>query len=144
LTELNQSLEAVPAATGPESARTYRGGDEAVHWWRTLRAADTAYLLPDSAAPLRSLRDFKDLSSDDLCEDIHACTRLAAAKGIEILVLDQTRPDIGLPVARAVAPGLRHFWARFGPGRLYDVPVREGWLARPLEENELNPHVVQF
>jgi oxazoline/thiazoline synthase len=144
LTELNQSLEAVPAATDLESAGTYRGGEEAVHWWRTVRAADTAYLLPDSAAPLRSLRDFEDLSSDDLCEDIHTCKRLAAAKGIEILVLDQTRPDIGLPVVRAVAPRLRHFWARFGPGRLYDVPVREGWLSRPLEENELNPHVVQF
>jgi hypothetical protein len=47
-------------------------------------------------------------------------------------------------VVRVVAPGLRHFWARFGPGRLYDVPVREGWLSRSLGEEELNPFVVQF
>jgi ribosomal protein S12 methylthiotransferase accessory factor len=143
-TELNQSLEAVPAATGPESARSYRGGEEAVRWWRTIRAADAGYLIPDPGLPLRSLQDCKDLSSEDLCEDIHTCKTLAAAKGIEILVLDQTRPDVGLPVVRVVAPGLRHFWARFGPGRLYEVPVREGWLARALGENELNPHVVQF
>ena len=144
LTELNQSLEAVPAATGPEAGRTYRGGEDAVHWWRTVRVADAGYLVSDPALPLRSLKDFKDLSSDDLCEDIQTCKSLAAAKGLEVLVLDQTRPDIGLPVVRVVVPGLRHFWARFGPGRLYDVPVREGWLARPLAENELNPHVVQF
>jgi oxazoline/thiazoline synthase len=144
LTELNQSLEAVPAATGPDLAQTYRGGEEAVHWWRTVRAADAAYLVPDPAVSLMSLQDLKDLSSSDLCEDIDTCKLLAAAKGIELLLLDQTRPDIGLPVVRVVAPGLRHFWARYGPGRLYDVPVREGWLDRPVEENELNPHVVQF
>jgi ribosomal protein S12 methylthiotransferase accessory factor len=54
-------------------------------------------------------------------------------------VLDQTRTDIGIPVAKVVVPGLRHFWARFGPGRLYDVPVSLGWLERPLPESALNP-----
>jgi ribosomal protein S12 methylthiotransferase accessory factor len=34
---------------------------------------------------------------------------------------------------------LRHFWPRFAAGRLYDVPVRLGWLPRPLAEEELNP-----
>jgi len=38
-----------------------------------------------------------------------------------------------------VVPGLRHFWPRYGPGRLYDVPVRLGWLPAPLDESELNP-----
>ena len=52
--------------------------------------------------------------------------------------------DVGLPVVRVVVPGLRHFWARFGPGRLYEVPVTQGWIPRPLDESELNPFVVQF
>jgi oxazoline/thiazoline synthase len=34
---------------------------------------------------------------------------------------------------------MRHFYRRFGPGRLYDVPVKLGWLDRPLLETELNP-----
>jgi len=38
-----------------------------------------------------------------------------------------------------IVPGLRHFWARFAPGRLYDVPVQLGWLPQPLAEEELNP-----
>ena len=128
LTELNQSLEAVPTATGPEPSRTYRGSQDAVRWWRTVRTADAGYLTPDLEAGPRRLHDFKNLASDDLQQDILTCRALAQTRGIEILVLDQTRPDVGFPVVRVVAPGLRHFWARFGPGRLYDVPLREGWL----------------
>jgi ribosomal protein S12 methylthiotransferase accessory factor len=144
LTELSQSLEAVPAATGPESARTYRGGPDAVRWWRTVKSSNAAYLTPGVDAASRRLGDFADLASDDLRQDINICKKLAAKRGIEILVLDQTRPDVAFPVVRVVAPGLRHFWARFGPGRLYDVPVQQGWLSRPLSEEELNPFVVQF
>jgi bacteriocin biosynthesis cyclodehydratase domain-containing protein len=144
LTEMNQSLEAVPTAAGPESSRTYRGGGEAVHWWRTVRSTDANYLVPDPQAGPLLLDDFKNGASDDLCGDVFTCVGLAANRGIEVLVLDQTRPDVGFPVVRVVAPGLRHFWARFGPGRLYDVPVREGWLSRPLNEGELNPFVIQF
>ena len=35
--------------------------------------------------------------------------------------------------------GLRHFYRRLGPGRLYDVPVKLGLLDRPLPEDELTP-----
>ena len=144
LTEVNQSLEAVPTANGPESTRTYRGGPDALRWWRTVRIADAGYLAPDPEATPRRLQDFEQVTSDDLHKEILLCERIAAARGIEILVLDQTRPDVGLPVVRVVAPGLRHFWARFGPGRLYDVPVQQGWLPRAVQESELNPFVVQF
>jgi ribosomal protein S12 methylthiotransferase accessory factor len=34
---------------------------------------------------------------------------------------------------------LRHFYRRFAPGRLYDVPVKLGWLDRPVRESDLNP-----
>src|SRR4029453_11397241 len=85
LTELNQSLEAVPAATGPERARTYRGGEDAVRWWRSVRTSDALYLAPDPEVPPRGLRDFANAASGDLHQDIVFCTRLAAARGIEIL-----------------------------------------------------------
>jgi ribosomal protein S12 methylthiotransferase accessory factor len=42
-------------------------------------------------------------------------------------------------VVRVIVPGLRHFYRRFGPGRLYDVPVKMGLLDRPLQESELTP-----
>jgi ribosomal protein S12 methylthiotransferase accessory factor len=144
LTELNQSLEAVPTASGPEPSRTYRGSRDAVRWWRTVTAATSSYLVPDSEVRSRSLQDFKNFASDDLKQDVLTCRALVEARGSEILVLDQTRPDVGFPVVRMVAPGLRHFWARFGPGRLYDVPLREGWLSRSHDEGEMNPFVIQM
>jgi len=44
-----------------------------------------------------------------------------------------------MPVVRVIVPGMRHFWARFAPGRLYDVPVGMGRRKRPLAEADLNP-----
>lgn len=58
--------------------------------------------------------------------------------GIEMIVLNQTDPDIGFSAVKVTAPGLRHFWPRFGPGRLYNVPVTMGWRAVPLAETALN------
>jgi ribosomal protein S12 methylthiotransferase accessory factor len=79
------------------------------------------------------------LASDDLHDDVVRCRQLVGALGQELLVLDQTRPEIGLPVVKVVVPGLRHCHARLAPGRLYDVPVKLGWLPAPLREEQLNP-----
>ena len=48
-------------------------------------------------------------------------------------------PEIGLPVVKVIVPGLRHFWARFAPGRLYDVPVKLGWLPRAAGRRGVEP-----
>ncbi len=75
----------------------------------------------------------------DTREQVTHCVGLAKRKGLDFLVLDQTRPDIAVPVVRVIVPGMRHFYRRFAPGRLYDVPVKLGWRDRPLPENALNP-----
>ena len=59
--------------------------------------------------------------------------------GLEVLTLDQSRPELQYPVIRVVVPRLRHFWRRFGKGRLYDVPVEMGWLPAANKESDLNP-----
>lgn len=59
--------------------------------------------------------------------------------GIDLLVADITRPELGVPAARAVSAALRDWQPRFAPGRLYDVPVRMGWRDIPLAEDDLNP-----
>jgi ribosomal protein S12 methylthiotransferase accessory factor len=144
LTEVNQSLDAVPLAGGPPATQTYRGSHDALQWWRTATLHNQPYLTPSDDAAAVHLQDIGDLSTERIDADVALLVQRLAAKDIEVLVLDQTRPDVGLPVVRVVAPGLRHFWARFGPGRLYDVPVQQGWIRRPLDETELNPFVVQF
>jgi ribosomal protein S12 methylthiotransferase accessory factor len=67
------------------------------------------------------------------------CQQIAEKHGMEMLVLDQTRPDIGLKVVKVIVPGMRLFWKRLAPGRLYDVPVQLSWLKEPRPENQLNP-----
>ncbi|MBO4256242.1 TOMM precursor leader peptide-binding protein [Streptomyces griseorubiginosus] len=75
----------------------------------------------------------------DLLDDVGEICALASRHGLDLMVLDQTRPDVGIPVVKVVVPGLRPFYARFGPGRLYEVPVRLGHRARPVLFEELNP-----
>jgi ribosomal protein S12 methylthiotransferase accessory factor len=45
---------------------------------------------------------------------------------------------------KVIVPGLRHFWSRFGAGRLYDVPVKLGWLAEPRTEDQMNSMPMVF
>jgi ribosomal protein S12 methylthiotransferase accessory factor len=119
-------------------ARNEREPDDMRDWLLTATLAANPYLLPSADVP-HTASGYPNLCSDDLRDDIQRCQAIVEAKGLEVLVLDQTRADLGLPVARVVVPGLRHFWARFAPGRLYDVPVELGWLPSPTPEHALNP-----
>ncbi|MDY7228946.1 TOMM precursor leader peptide-binding protein [Hyalangium rubrum] len=107
--------------------------------WLESEMEDPAYLLPDETVPARTPSDFPEPPREDIRDDVMTCVARAARVGLETLVMDLTRPDVGLHVAKVAVPGLRHFWPRFGPGRLYDVPVRLGWLSSPLQEKQLNP-----
>ena len=83
--------------------------------------------------------DYPVLETGDILDDVKECIAAVQRCGLEMLVLDITRTEIGFPTARVTVPGLRHFWARFAPGRLYEAPVALGWLGKPLDESELNP-----
>ena len=136
--EMNQFLTLVP---DPESGNPRYVWDNpmCLQWWKTARAADHPYLVPAPGAMSRCKTDYPVPDTADLREVIEHCRGLVEARGMEFLVLDQTRPDVGMPVARVVVPGLRQFWERFAPGRLYDVPVEMGWRKGPLAETALNP-----
>jgi len=136
--ELNQYLPAVRDVKGDGDRYMY-DDPESVWWWRNATLATQPYLAPDEGAPTRRAGDFPRYETDDILHDVERCRRLIESRGLEMLVLDQTRPDIGLPVAKVIVPGMRHFWSRFGAGRLFDVPVALGWLDRPREEDQLNP-----
>ncbi|SFU76672.1 ribosomal protein S12 methylthiotransferase accessory factor [Methylobacterium sp. 174MFSha1.1] len=139
VTELNQFLPAV-ARSDADGRTVYAWPeDDAIRWWRSATAARETWLLPDRALPARRRGDFSYEPRTDVADAVRDCVALCRRHGLEMLVQDQTRPDIGLHVARVVVPDLRHFWRRLGPGRLYDVPVRLGWLERPTPEAALNP-----
>ena len=138
LCELNQCLTWLPRP-GARDGRPMIDDPVALRWWKTARLADCSWLAPAADEPPRRATEYPVIESADTRDDVEHCRALVEARGMECLVLDQTRPDIGMPVARVIVPGMRHFWARFAPGRLYDVPVSMGRRARPLAEAELNP-----
>ena len=139
LTEVNQFLPAV-LHVGADGSGDYRFHDkDCLEWWKTATLENQPYLAPDPDLPPLRVDDYPRTWSDDVRDDVLRCKAIVERQGMEMLVLDQTRPDIGLAVAKVIVPGMRHFWARFAPGRLYDVPVRMGWLQEPLREDQLNP-----
>ena len=137
VTEMNQMMSGLPDA-GSDPRREPVDDPETLHWLQTATVENQPYLIADDTQP-RGESDYSEGWADDVTDDIRACQSLVERLGMEMIVLDQTRPEIGLPVAKVIVPGLRHFWARFAPGRLYDVPVQLGWVPRPVAEEDLNP-----
>jgi ribosomal protein S12 methylthiotransferase accessory factor len=99
-------------------------------WVRGASVAHEPYLRPHGVAEMRARPSGAGVE--------HAINAIRGA-GLTPHLLDLTRPEIGIPAVRAVVPGLRHHWGRRGPGRLYDVPARLGWVERARAESELNP-----
>ena len=131
LTELNQflSIGLMGGASGEKPS---------LDGVTPLRLRDNPFLTPNGhAAPPESGLKFGQL--ENTREQVEACVDIARRAGLDFLVLDQTRPDVEVPVVRVIVPGLRHFYRRFGPGRLYDVPVKLGLRERPIPESELTP-----
>ncbi len=133
LCELNQMM---PAVLGDEIDQH---DSDLAAWWREATVHNQPYLMPDPARHPSRPTDFVYRPQPDVTTDVRAIQHQLEAIGLEVLVLDQTRPDIDLPVVKVIVPGLRHFWARYAPGRLYDVPVTLGLLSEPTPYEMLNP-----
>lgn len=134
LTELNQLMPSVLDVDPLDWA-----GDLDFHrWMTTATLIDQPHLTP-APGGARTPADHPYDFQPDLLADVETVRSRLERSGLEMLVLDQTRPDVGLPVVKVVVPGLRHFWARFAPGRLFEVPVQLGRLAEPTAYEDLNP-----
>jgi len=132
LTEMNQFLS-IGLMGGAKSDKSSLDGTT------PFRLQDHPFLTPNNSPAVPKVFDSK-FGRLDTGDQVAACVRLAERAGLDFLVLNQTRPDVNVPVVRVVVPGLRHFYRRFAPGRLYDVPVKLGLRDQPLSESELNPY----
>ncbi|MFM9859104.1 TOMM precursor leader peptide-binding protein [Pseudoxanthobacter sp. M-2] len=130
--ELHQMMPYVQAVAG------LAGYSVLKRWMAEATLASEPHVAPRDG-PRITRADLGDQSRGDVLEEVELCVAKAAALGHETLVLDMTRSDIGFPVARVIVPGLRNLTPAFAPGRLYDLPVRLGWLDRPRREEEMNP-----
>ncbi len=128
----------------PNGSTCYRTDrPAALRWFRTATRASQPYLLPvPEASPGRLVAPWAGTS--DWREDVDWYVVRLRELGLEVLILDQSRPDIGLPVFRVVVPGMCHLWSRHGSRRLYEVPVALGWRELACPEEDLNPWCIYF
>jgi ribosomal protein S12 methylthiotransferase accessory factor len=144
VTEVNQFMPCVSNTKNDGETDYWFDDPAAIDWWKTATLANQPYLIPDKNLPKLRFEEVVDKSTNDLKTDIEICVKAAEALGMKTYVLDQTRPDIGLNIAKVIVPGLRHFWKRFDKGRLYDVAVKMGHRATPIDEKDLNPIGIFF
>lgn len=139
LSEMNQLLPFVIDNNPDGSTKYAYNGKLENEWWQTAQIAQQTYLQPASYENETTRDTHKDWSGPDLKTDLQNCIQTAGNLGLEMLILDQTRPDVSLPVVKVFVPGLRVFWKRLAPGRLYDIPVKLGWIDEITPEDEMNP-----
>lgn len=131
LTELAQMQTVF--ATADESIFDGAGAGEK-RWFANVTVDSEPWLAPHGFVDAVSSPAFADIG-----EAIdHVVSRIEAA-GMTVLWSDASRPDVPLSIVRTFAPGMRHFWNRYAPGRLYDVPPALGWRDAGYGEADLNP-----
>ncbi|SFH60475.1 TOMM precursor leader peptide-binding protein [Albimonas pacifica] len=136
LTELNQII----AFDGPEGAEAEKAEfDGHLARWLETETLDRQPWMRPAAGALRDVRRMPRPEAPSLRGAVLEARDRLAACGIEMLVHDYARGDLPLACVKVVAPGMRHFWSRRGPGRLLEVPAKMGWRDRPAREEELNP-----
>jgi ribosomal protein S12 methylthiotransferase accessory factor len=109
-------------------------------WHQSVHADELGFLLPAG----KRARIRANAQRGSAATRWRALRESLERRGLSVLVFDATQSEIGVPVAKVVVPGLRPTLARFAPGRLYDVPVRLGWLARRRSEAQLHPDPYPF
>ena len=134
LTELNQVLDG--------SRMTKHSDKTRYTWLKEVRISEQTFMTSNPGAVKAFPNDYPTLCSKSTKGALDYCIAQFKAQNIDILVLDLTQPDIELPVVKVFAPGLRHFWRREAPGRLFEVPVKQGWLKSANTDEDLNPWTI--
>ena len=114
LTELNQFLSIGLMGGGS-------GEKPSLDGVTPLRLEDYPVPDPERQSDRPAERRPQDLR-DNTRDQVDACVEIAGRAGYDFLVLDQTRPDVEVPVVRVLVPGLRHFYRRFAPGPALRCP----------------------
>lgn len=106
-----------------------------VKWSITEKLEDHPYFIPSEVI----IKSYQYQESGNFLFDIQTLLSIFQRHQMQVLVQDLSNPDIPFHTARVIIPGLRHSWARLAPGRLYETPVKLGWVKNSLKESSMNP-----
>ncbi len=91
--------------------------------------------------------ELENKSQGDITSDLSICLKMIASRGLDVIVVDITTPDIadtGLCVVRTIIPGTQPLDVQFGcpylgGKRLYEVPRILGYRNEDTREEDINP-----
>jgi ribosomal protein S12 methylthiotransferase accessory factor len=97
---------------------------------------------------VKNLSEIPDLSTGSPRGDIEIYLKLLAKRGLDVVVVDMTSPDIedvGLKVVRVLIPGLQllhgdHRYPHLGGKRIYGMRQALGFGEGVVTERDLNPY----
>lgn len=135
ISELNQVMIRANLPQNIDLASIAPVARDLVKWSISETIDNHSHLIPNGISKPISLYP----NSEDFLSDIDLCLKIFKSLDLEALFFNLTNPNIKLHTVRLIIPGLRHFWSRLGPGRLYDAPVSLGWISKPLSESAMNP-----
>ncbi len=135
VSELNQTMIRSNVPTSVDLTKIPGSERDFVKWIVTENILEHPYLIPSKTTS----PSYPFQASSDFLEDINKFLKIFQDMGLDVLILDMSNPDVNFYSVRVVCPGLRHFWSRLGPGRLYEVPTNLGWQMSTTEEINMNP-----
>jgi ribosomal protein S12 methylthiotransferase accessory factor len=135
ITELSQSLWAHECGQIRNRRRGSAFDYSCEEWAQTVKLSD----IPFGAGPLTDELSVQAGGRKPADQALEHLVEQIKRVGLEAYFVELTREDIQVPCVRVIVPGLRPFWRRLAPGRLYEVPVRMKWILEPSREENLNP-----
>ena len=133
IAETNQMLAFAEARVKDEGPVT----NHATAWLESATVERECYLRPHPSIVVKS-DEYPDPPTS-IRTALDQCLTAVQKAGLEAYYIDLSRRDIDLKVVKVLCPGLRHFWPRLAPGRLYDIPVKLGRVTNTYDEGHVNP-----
>lgn len=135
--ELNQIMTHTTLDSSFSSKNIHPGQREFAKWVTNENLRDHLHLNPRTKKDFSSVK-YKIINSCDFLDYIHELNEILSQKSLSAYWLNLSQANIEFFTVKVMIPGLRHFWNRLGPGRLYDVPVELGMISTPNSEKQMN------
>jgi thiazole/oxazole-forming peptide maturase SagD family component len=95
----------------------------------------------DPGPDVKKFSDYRNLSSNDLKKDIDTCLEILKKASADIVVIDLSISQVDFKAVKVLVPGLATCDQKAPPvffsSRVFDVPVKKGYIESPLEEEDL-------
>jgi oxazoline/thiazoline synthase len=137
LGELHQMLTRADVSENIDISGIIPAEREVVSWLIHEKLEQHPFLMQENGKK-RSL-DYPVNDNEDFLDDLQIYFQKLQTRSLDVYAVNLTPVNSPMVVVKVIIPTMRHFWARYGKGRLYQVPVLQGDRLNPLKESELNP-----